>query len=384
MAGNFSVVAGQPATRIAKWDGANWIALGAGFNDVVSSLAVVGTNLYAAGRFTMSGQQYIRYIARWDGTNWSPLGSGTSAQVNALAVIGNDLYVGGDFAAAGSAGSRGIARWDGAAWFPAGFGVDGSFPYVFALAASGTNLYVGGSFTYPANKIAKWDGVEWTALDSGMTANIVWALAASGDDVYAGYVTAVAGFSTGHVAKWTQGAWSELGSGFGGGSTSNGSYIYSLALGGGELYVGGDFSLASIVPANHVAKWDGGNWSALGAGMNGPVRALAAPGGDLHTVGEFTVAGGKVSAYWATWNLGLQARVVSVSRDGMNFTARIGGKPGVTYTIERSPGLSLANWQKHTNLTAPTNDLGYGIGVFELRDPIQSPQRLYRAVYPGY
>ena len=335
VAGRFSVAGGQPASRIVKWDGTNWSALGAGFNDVVSALAVVDTNLYAAGRFTMSGQQYINYIARWSGTNWSSLGPGTDSQVNALAVIGDDLYVGGEFAAAGSAGSRGIARWDGTAWFPVSFGVDGSFPYVFALAASGTNLYVGGSFTYPANKITKWDGVGWTALDAGITANIVWALAASGADVYAGYVTAFAGVATGHVAKWTQGTWSELGSGFGGGSTSNGSYIYSLALCGSELYVGGDFSLASAVPANHVAKWDGGSWSALGAGMNGPVRALAALAGDLHAVGEFTTAGGKVSAYWATFNLGLRASVVSVSR--------VSSAPGEDSYGTSTPGTSFSS-----------------------------------------
>jgi predicted glutamine amidotransferase len=46
---------------------------------------------------------------------------------------------------------------------------------------------------------------------------------------------------------------------------------------------------------------------------------------------------------------------------------------------------AVANWQKLVNLTAPTNDIGWGVGVFELRAPVLYPgQRFYRAVYPAY
>jgi hypothetical protein len=53
---------------------------------------------------------------------------------------------------------------------------------VYALAISGTNLYAGGVFS---TGIAKWDGVNWSGLGSGMN-NHVFALAVSGANLYAG------------------------------------------------------------------------------------------------------------------------------------------------------------------------------------------------------
>jgi hypothetical protein len=78
---------------------------------------------------------------------------------------------------------------------------------------------------------------------------------------------------------------------------------------GPALYVGGSFTEAGGVPANNIARWDGKQWSALGVGTNGAVRALAvwdrdgegpeAPG--LYIGGEFTMAGGIPSPYIAKW-----------------------------------------------------------------------------------
>src|SRR5437899_2558943 len=51
--------------------------------------------------------------------------------------------------------------------------------------------------------------------------------------------------------------------------------------GSGDLYIGGNFTLVGDAIANHVAKWNGSSWSALGSGMGGatpgyaPVSALA-------------------------------------------------------------------------------------------------------------
>jgi hypothetical protein len=244
---------------------------------------------------------------------------------------------------------------------------------------------MGGSFTYPGNKLARWDGTTWSTLGTGITANIVFALTASEADVYAGYVTAVAGLSTGHVSKFSRGSWSELGSGFAGGATSAGSYIYGLTLAGNELYAGGDFTLAGGTAANNVAKWIGGAWSAVGSGMNGAVRSLAVSDDFLHAVGEFTTAGGNVSPYWTKAKLTTRANAISVSLDLGDFTARFQGTPGLAYTVEQSPAAVPPDWQKLTNLLAPTNDLGLGVGVFQLRDPLQPVgQRFYRAVYPAY
>ena len=75
-------VAGTPA--IARWDGANWSALGNGLNNTVMSLATFddlsgsGTELYVGGYFTTTGGSAAIpavHIARWNGA-WSAVGSG--------------------------------------------------------------------------------------------------------------------------------------------------------------------------------------------------------------------------------------------------------------------------------------------------------------------
>src|SRR5690606_16919776 len=67
----------------------------------------------------------------------------------------------------------------------------------------------------------------------------------------------------------------------------------------------GAFDEASGVPVNNIATWDPatGAWGALGAGVNGMVRALAVlPQGDLVAGGTFTIAGGEVAHKVARWD----------------------------------------------------------------------------------
>src|SRR5260370_23419766 len=49
---------------MGKWDGRSWSALGSGLNNVVSALAVSGSDLYAGGGFTRAGGKVSASIAR--------------------------------------------------------------------------------------------------------------------------------------------------------------------------------------------------------------------------------------------------------------------------------------------------------------------------------
>ena len=71
---------GVSASRVAKWDGATWSALGSGIDNAVRVLAVfddgTGPALFAGGDFTSAGGVSASRIAKWDGTSWTTLGSG--------------------------------------------------------------------------------------------------------------------------------------------------------------------------------------------------------------------------------------------------------------------------------------------------------------------
>ena len=79
----------------------------------------------------------------------------------------------------------------------------------------------------------------------------------------------------------------------------------AVAVDGGQVYIGGRFAttaLEAAIPMNHVARWDGRRWSALGTGTNGPVTALAARNGVVYAAGDFTAAGGTAAAHVARWD----------------------------------------------------------------------------------
>ena len=68
-----------------------------------------------------------------------------------------------------------------------------------------------------------------------------------------------------------------------------------------------------------------------------------------------------------------------------DFLVRFAGLPGNTYTIEYTDSVAPVNWQKTTNLTAPTTAGSYGRGVFQFSQSAAGVGfRFYRTVYPAY
>ena len=96
---------------------ANWVSLNPGIpgaNSYVNAAVVDGSgNLYIGGSFTFVGTVAASRIAKWNGSTWSALGSGMNCGVNALAVSGLDLYAGGFFTTAGGVSANYIAKWNG-------------------------------------------------------------------------------------------------------------------------------------------------------------------------------------------------------------------------------------------------------------------------------
>ncbi len=173
--GAFITAGGATANYIAEWhpDSNSWSYLNngtsVGTDNLVVSLAVSGTDVYAGGDFTQAGGVTVNYIARWSTTSnsWSILagstGVGTNGQVNAIVVLGSDVYASGSFSSAGGGTVNFVAYWSSTTvnWFSLGSGSgNGTNGEVYPLGLLGTDVYVGGDFTtaggLPAGSISIW------------------------------------------------------------------------------------------------------------------------------------------------------------------------------------------------------------------------------------
>ncbi len=336
VAGGIASAGGVPVQNIAKWDGKTWSAVGVGTNSQVKHMTVLddgsGPALYAGGMFTDAGGVEALYVARWDGLEWSPVGGGTDAWVSALAVFdagsgqGPALYATGPFDFAGGVYVQSIARWDGQEWTAVGGGLFG-LPWtleVFEDMNGGSALFVGGSLhragMIDVEGLAKWDGAHWLPAGRGLVSKD-YPLAATfttveeGSDIESGLYVGGSFFTAGgvwtpRVARWNEGEWSAVGEGIGGTfGIVRASTLFDDGSGSGPaLYAGGLWFESDGPELQRTAKWDGKTWSELGSGVDDEVFAMTVyddglgSGPLLHVAGDFLTAGGEPASRIATWN----------------------------------------------------------------------------------
>jgi trimeric autotransporter adhesin len=325
--GEFEIAGGGNANHIAKWNGAEWSALGGGIDGQVRALTSFddgnGPALYAGGTFATASGATVNNIAKWDGSSWSALGSGTNGVVNALGVFddgnGPALFAGGSFLFAGGISARSIAKWDGSAWSPLGSGI-GSFSQPGSVNAlevfddgSGPALYAAGSFYAQGSCISRWNGATWTPLAGGGFDEAAYCLTTfddgSGPALYAGgRFTLAGGGLASYIAKWNGANWSPLGSGMtiqGGGARVEGLTTFDDGT-GIALYACGGFTTAGGVSARYVARWKGSSWSNLAGGTRNEAIALTVfddgSGAKLYVGGAFVEADGVFAWHIASWN----------------------------------------------------------------------------------
>lgn len=178
---------------------------------------------------------------------------------------------------------------------------------------------------YPVRIDPTFSDANWVSLGGIPGANnAVYATATDGaGNLYIGGDFTVAGdVIANRIAKWNGSAWSALGLGMNG-------VVRALVVSGGDLYAGGGFTMAGGSEANRIAKWNGSTWSALGSGMDGPVFALVVSGSDLYAGGGFASAGGSAATNIARWNgsawsalgLGVNSTVFALALSGSDLYA---------------------------------------------------------------
>ncbi len=246
--------------------------------------------------------------------NWDPDGPGP---------IPTRMLVGGAFVAAGKTVANHIAWWDpdAARWVALGQGLNGSVADIAVLP--GGDLIVCGTFTragtIDANYVARWNVAtsSWSALGGGMSGGGLLtqvnelAVLTNGDVIAGGRFTMAGGAPANNIARWNGGSWSALGAGV----TSPTLFLGVLALVSlpdGGFVAGGDFRDAGGSPASFIARWTpggaggaggAGTWSALGGGTNDWVSVLTLmPTGELVVGGLFRTAGGITVNQIAMWN----------------------------------------------------------------------------------
>lgn len=312
--GTLTQVGGAAAQGLVWWNGSSWTSSGvpAGFGPQPQAVAVDASGqLLVAGPFSFAFGTAFNGLAQWDGsvwqppagpgftigdailladgtlvvcgqqqgvwqrlgTTWSPLPTGLGAPTAPLQLTAGPH---GQFAVATATSLR---AWQGGAWqtIPVTTG-----PRAITYAADGS-LLAGGDAFLPqlAGRVGRWNGSAWTSLDpAGTLGGTVTCLV----EMPNGDVVAGGSFSFGNrIARRTAAGWSAIGAGFDSG------VLALAALPDGTLFAGGSFTLSGTTLCPWLAHWDGQAWQALPGGVNGPVLELAFhPAGELIAIGNFS------------------------------------------------------------------------------------------------
>ncbi|MCW2989088.1 MAG: hypothetical protein JWM24_2026 [Solirubrobacterales bacterium] len=354
--GNFTAAGGvSGADRIASWNGSVWRALSSPSsqiaNGAVNAIAYdpVTHHVFAGGTFTdAGGNANADFLAVWDGSSWAPFCAAFPGTVTALQVIGRDLYVAGAFAApAGLPSGNRLVRCDldtGAASSTVDSVAHQFQGTIYALTAdSNGTLYAGGGFTdlegmTAADNVAYLDGTGWHPMGPAAKPDclcsvdtFVRSLTAVGTNVYIGTdATDVAGIAQAdHVARWNGSAWSAVGANAAGtdGWFPSSAFIYGMANDGTNVYATGSFQNANGDPtADFIASFDGSGWHAVGSdgAGNGPWSgnglAVAPWNQRLFAGGNFTSAGGDTQAKYLAAYPGQYQLTVKFVGTGSGYT----------------------------------------------------------------
>jgi len=196
-------------------------------------------------------------------------GNGLNSDVYSLFVYQDKLIAGGHFTQAGSVGANRIAAWDGIQWSALGSGF--SFGSVYALAEYGGDLIAGGGDDTGSNGfLMRWNGANWLPLIPTGTTDTHYAMQSHAGLLYVNTRDA----SGSKLAWWDGSVWSNTlipTDPFGG------NFVTDMESYNGQLYLTGSAS-----PGGPNIAYKGFLYSWIGEGFGGPGYVFDGYAGCLH------------------------------------------------------------------------------------------------------
>ncbi len=275
---------GTTISKIARWDGHALLPVGCGFNwdcanpdDLnaydgnVSSIVRFHDQLYAGGYFQNSGQDTLFNVAKFNGATWESVGAGFDFWVNRLVVIEDTLYACGEFSLSGTTPINGLAKWNESEWVAVHdlpqFGTFNA-NNVSCIAKYNNSIYVTGNFSQDAVAFvdcAFWNGTEWDEVDEGFFGGLM-ALGEMG--IYDGELIITGAMSQDEnsnnpgngIVGWNGSQWNSFQEGTDDPTTTYTGTVYDMTIYDDRIYVVGNFYYAGGVPANQLAFWEVDHW----------------------------------------------------------------------------------------------------------------------------
>lgn len=236
---------------------------------------------------------------------WSAVGNGVNGRVSCFEIYNDELYVGGQFDVPGTNMNIGLMKWNGVLFdtLPGTY-LLGSFR-VEAMEVYNNELYVGGGFCTGCSpvasafeNIAKWDGSSFTSVGTGCS-SVVYSMRVFNGNLYVGGDMGLAGGDTvNHIARWNGNQWSPVANGI-----ALNARVFELEVYNNELYAAGNFNFTDI-NTMCIARWNETTWNEVGiGGIPGVVYSLGIYNNELYAGGPyFTQAGGVAVNQIAKWN----------------------------------------------------------------------------------
>lgn len=309
LGGAFSSV-GPNESRTALFDTVNGLAEAAFpfIDGVVLAAAPDGQGgWYLGGTFTEIGGQSRANLARIRAdysvdSDWNP---GANDAVLALTVADGIVFAGGRFTGAGGEPRRNLAAFNAQTGSVADWNPDVCCDFspqdrsvVYALVVRDGRVYAGGDFRFvagqPRNNLVLLDAVSGAALpwpeNDAVQGTAVFSLALDGDALFVGgrfqsmgaaarLNLAAVDATLGWATSWNPGANAE---------------VRTMALSSDTLFIGGDFNTVGGVNRPRLAALDEitGQVRAWNPAANGPVAQLVVSGRVIYAGGSFSVMGG--------------------------------------------------------------------------------------------